>query len=127
MSNTRVGAVAAVRHWMTMNHEDRLATSETKSRTVLASLAGVTGLKANIIDNVIGHLAFGVKLDLDNKATGKTAHDLVTALKEGNPPVWTRVREGEDCIVIHVFGLNEGEAEVVGQRIAGVVKGWTGG
>ena len=42
----------------------------------------------------------------------------VLRLKEGDPPVWTRVREGEDFIIMHVFGLAEGQDTYVGQRIA---------
>ena len=57
-----IGAVAAVRHWMTMNHEDRLAKAERMSRTVLASLRGITGLDASVMDNVIGHQPFGVRI-----------------------------------------------------------------
>ena len=36
------------------------------------------------------------------------------------PPIWTRVRDGEDQIIIHVFGLKDGEDALVGQRIAGL-------
>ncbi len=42
----------------------------------------------------------------------------VDKLKAGDPPIWTRVREGEDFIVIHAFGLAEGEDKIVGERIA---------
>ena len=43
--------------------------------------------------------------------------DLVDQLKEGTPPIWTRVRDGDDHIEIHMFGLKEGEEEIVGIRI----------
>ena len=113
-----IGAVAAVKHWMTMNHEDRLAKAEGQSQTILAPLRGIRGLKAELIDNVIGHISFGVRLEVDSTVTGKTTHDIVAELKEGDPPIWTRVRDGEDCVLIHVFGLNEGEDRIVGARIA---------
>ena len=116
-----VGAVAAVRHWMTMNHEERLAKAEIQSRTILAPLLGVPGLKATRMDNVIGHQPFGVRLEVDSTVTGKTAHEIVAELKEGDPPVWTRVRDGEECIDIHVFGLSDGEDKIVGERIAALL------
>ena len=115
-----VGAVAAVRHWMTMNHEDRLAKAERMSQTVLASLMGIPGLDASVMDNVIGHQPFGVRLNVDSSVTGMTNHDLVDRLKDGDPPVWTRVKDGEDFIAIHMFGLRDGEEEIVGERIAAV-------
>jgi L-seryl-tRNA(Ser) seleniumtransferase len=117
-----VGAVAAVRRWMTLNHEERLADAERKTRTILAPLQGIPGVKARFIDNIIGHMPYGLTLEVDPLETGLTVYDVVTRLKEGDPPIWTRVRDGEDWIAIHVFGLNEGEDKIVGQRIAGLFK-----
>ena len=113
-----IGAVAAVKHWFITNHEDRLADAESQSRTILGPLQGIAGLKATLIDNVIGHQPFGVRIEIDEANTNKKLSDLVLGLKQGDPPIWTRVREGEDCIDIHVFGLNKGEDRIVGQRIS---------
>jgi L-seryl-tRNA(Ser) seleniumtransferase len=118
-----VGAVAAVRHWMTMNHEERLAKAERQCRTIQAPLLRIPGLNATIMENVIGHQPFGVRLDVDPAVTGKTNHDVVNELKEGDPPVWTRVKDGEDFIAIHVFGLRDGEEEIVSERIAALFDG----
>ena len=113
-----VGAVAAVRRWMTMNHEERLADSEQKCQNVIAALAGIPGVKAELITNVIGHHAYGVNLALDPAIAGMTLVDVVARLKEGEPPIWTRVRDGEDFITIHAFGMNPGEDKIIGERIA---------
>jgi hypothetical protein len=74
------------------------------------------------IDNIIGHQPFGLNLHVDESVTGMTAHDVVDQLKQGDPPIWTRVKDWEDFITIHVFGLNEGEEKIVGQRIADLFK-----
>ena len=50
--------------------------------------------------------------------TGFSCQDVVDQLKQGDPPVWTRLREGDTWIILHAFGLNEGEDQVVGKRIA---------
>ena len=113
-----VGAVAAVRRWMTMNHEERLAETETKCRNMLDPLLGIPGVTVELIDNIIGHQPYGVTLEVDSSVTGFSAHDVVDRLKAGDPPIWTRVREGDTGIVLHAFGLNEGEDKIVGQRIA---------
>ena len=113
-----MGLVAAVRRWMTMNHEERLADAEQKCNKVRAPLIGIPGVKAEMIENVIGHQPFGVDLQVDPTITGMTLQDVVDKLKEGDPPVWTRTRDGEDRIIIHAFGLKDGEAEIVGSRIA---------
>ena len=44
-------------------------------------------------------------------------HNLVEKLKNMTPSIWTRIPEGEDRICLHVFGLNEGEPEIVGESI----------
>ena len=117
-----IGAVAAVRHWMTMNHEDRLADSERRSRAILSACAGISGLRAELIDNVIGHHAYGLNLWVDPAVAGFDIYDLRDRLKDGDPPVWTRVRDDEDFITIHMFGLNPGEEITVGERIAALFK-----
>ena len=114
--------MAATRLWMTMNHEDRLADAEQKSRTMVAPLLGIPGLQAELIDNVIGYMPYGVQLEVDSAIAGFTAHDVVARLKEGDPPIWTRVRDGETGIQLHAFGLYPGEAEIVGERIAVLFK-----
>ena len=113
-----VGALAAVQNWMTMNHEERLAKAEQQCQTIITSLKGIKGVEANLIDNVVGHQAFGVNLEMDSTVTGKTVYDIVDELKAGDPPIWTRVRDDENWITIHVFGLKEGEDKIVGERIA---------
>ena len=71
-----------------------------------------------LLDNIIGHQPFGVRIGVDPDVTGMTAQDVVDELKAGDPPVWTRVREGESDIVIHGFGMSEGQDKIVGERIA---------
>ena len=117
-----VGVVAAVRRWMTMNHEERLANTETKCRNMLSPLLGIPGLTVELINNIIGHQPYGVTLEVDSDVTGITAHDVVDLLKAGDPPIWTRLREGDTGIVLHAFGLNEGEDKIVGERIAALFK-----
>ena len=113
-----VGVVAAVRRWFTMNHEERLAKIEQQCQNILAPLKGIPGLKARMLDNVIGHQPFGVRIDLNPVKAGMTTLEIVDKLKAGDPPIWTRVREGEDFMVIHGFGLSAGDDKIVGERIA---------
>ena len=113
-----VGVVAAVRLWMTMNHEERLADTETKCRNMMAPLQGISGVTVELNDNIIGHQPYGVTMEVDPAVIGMSAQDVVDRLKAGDPPIWTRVREGDTGIILHAFGLNEGEDKVVGERIA---------
>jgi L-seryl-tRNA(Ser) seleniumtransferase len=116
-----VGAVAAVRRWVTLDHEERLADAERMTQTIMAPLQGIPGVKVKFIDNVVGHMPYGFDLEVDQAVAGLGVYDVVDRLKAGDPPIWTRVREGESWITIHVFGLKEGEDKIVGERIAALL------
>ncbi len=117
-----MGVVAAVRRWMTMNHETRLANAEQQSQTVLNPLRGIPGVRAELINNVIANQPFGVQIDIDADVAGMTEEDVITKLKENDPPIWTRIKMGGTGITIHVFGLSEGEDKIVGEAMADVLK-----
>ena len=118
-----VGVVAAVRRWMNLNHEERLAGVEGKCRNMLIPLQGIPGVKTQLIDNIIGRQPYDVILEVEPTVTGLSCQDMVERLKQGDPPVWTRVREGDSWIILHAFGLNDGEDQVVSVRfILGVFR-----
>ncbi len=116
-----IGAVAAVRRWVTLNREDRLEDAERRSNIIISLVRDIPGVRATLITNIIGHQPFGVNLEFDISVTKMSAQDIVNKLKQGDPPIWTRAKMGEDKITIHMFGLNEGEENVVGQRIADLI------
>jgi L-seryl-tRNA(Ser) seleniumtransferase len=117
-----MGVVAAVRRWFTMDHETRLATIEQECATIMKPLEGLPGVEVTMMGNTIGHQPFGVELKLDKDATGYTTDELVDVLKDGDPRIWVRTTEPGAPIVLHAFGLNAGEAQLVGETIAGLVK-----
>ena len=116
-----MGVVAAVRRWMTLNHEERLDAAEAQSQAIIKPLKGVPGVTAVLNTNIKAHQPFGVFVSVDPDVVGFTNDDLVDKLRGGDPSIWTRVQEGR--MVLHVFGLGEGEAELVGDAIAAAVKG----
>ncbi len=118
-----IGAVVAVKRWMTMNHEERLSSIESRSRVMAKPIQGIKGATAEVMKNIVGQQPFGVKLTLDPKITGITIDELVTELKEGEPSIWTRMAgDTSDSMYLHIFGLNEGEEKIVGERVAEILK-----
>ena len=115
--------VAAVDRWLTINHEDRLAFAESQSQAILKPLQGIPGVSAKLNTNIMGHQPFGVILSLDSSIVGFTNDDLVKKLQDGDPSIWTRVSLDAPQIEIHVFGLSDGQPELVGNAIAAAVKG----
>lgn len=117
-----IGVVAAVKRWFGINHEERLARSEKMSYRLIDEIKDIPGIETEMITNIIGHQPFGVLVNIDPDITGKTNEDVVEALKAGEPSIWTRVPEGSDRITLHMFGLEEGQPELVGQAIRNIIK-----
>ena len=117
-----MGCVAAVQRWFSLDHESRLAAAEQESLAIIKPLQGLPGVTATLIDNIIAHQPFGVTISVDEDVVGFSNDELVDKLKAMDPPVWTRTTDNAP-LMIHVFGLNPGEAEVVGESIAVAVRG----
>ena len=62
-------------------------------------------------------------LSLDADIVGFSNDDLVKKLQNGDPSIWTRVSVDAPQIEIHVFGMSDGQPELVGNAIAAAVKG----
>jgi len=62
-------------------------------------------------------------VSVDPDIVGFTNDDLVQKLRDGDPSIWTRVSEDESRLELHVFGLDQGQADLVGNAIAAAVKG----
>ncbi|MBT5892723.1 MAG: hypothetical protein HOH57_02860 [Chloroflexi bacterium] len=118
-----MGVVAAVDRWLTINHEDRLAYAESQSQAILKPLQGIPGVKAELNTNIMGPQPFGAIVSIDPAIIGFTIDDLVQKLQDGDPSIWTRVSLEAPQIEIHVFGMSEGQPELVGNAIADAVKG----
>ena len=118
-----MGVVAAVQRWMTLDHEDRLSIAEGQSQAILRPLKDIPGVTAELNTNIRAHQPYGVFVSVDADVVGFTNEDLVQKLRDGEPSIWTRVGLDKPRLELHVFGLGEGEAELVGNAIAAAVKG----
>lgn len=117
-----MGALAAVERWFRINHEERLADAEQQSLAILNEVKDIPGVNASLIDNIVAHQPFGVTIGVDADTVGFDNEELVMKLRDLDPPIWTRTMDNQP-LQLHVFGLNPGEAEVVGRSIAQVVRG----
>lgn len=118
-----MGVVAAVQRWMIINHEERLAYAEGQSQAIINPLKGIPGVSIKLNTNINAHQPFGAFLKLDPDVVGMTNEELIQKMRDGDPAIWLRVPADKDEIAIHVFGLNDGEAELVGAAIAAAIKG----
>ena len=114
-----IGVVAAVREWLTMNHEDRFATYDARIKTITEHIGTHQGLSVTAQRETVGGSSYGVLLEIDPEQSPISLQQLVDALKAGSPPVWTRVVGGRMLIAVNC--LSDGEDEMVGTRIAQVL------
>ena len=118
-----IGVYAAVKRWMSLNHEERLSYEESKTLNIVNDIKDIDGLEVKIIDNIIGHQPFGFNIDIDTKKIKSNNLDFVDVLKNSEPSIWTRVPDGKDTIEIHVFGMTLDQSKIVGKVIKEKLEG----
>ena len=118
-----IGVFAAVKRWMSLNHEERLSYEESKTLNIINEINDIDGLDVKIIDNIIGHQPFGLNIDIDSKKIKSNNLDFVDVLKNSEPSIWTRVPDGKDTIEIHVFGMTLDQSKIVGKVIKEKLEG----
>jgi D-glucosaminate-6-phosphate ammonia-lyase len=117
------GCVAALREWLSMDHEARLAAYAERIEVVLSALRNLPDLEAwrisereppsaSLRDGVRIRLADGSKL---------TAAAVAQALRDGDPSIW--VRAGGRTVDVSVGFLEDADAEVVARRLTEVLGG----
>lgn len=109
-----VAVVVALRDWMSMDHEQRLAEHQRRAQVVMQGLEGLPNVKVEWSPDE-GGLAHGVMLTLNEASSGKTADQIREALRNGSPSIWTRGSGNQ--VRVNVAHLVEGEEEIVTARL----------
>jgi len=118
-----VGVAAAVREWLTMNHEERIAKLDAKLTHIEKAITGIPGVRIEADRDPTGASVFNLMLHIDEDVTGISEDEVVARLKDGDPPVWTRVNPYFGGMQVGMVGLNDGEEQVVADRLSAVLKG----
>jgi D-glucosaminate-6-phosphate ammonia-lyase len=124
-----VAVYAALREWLTMNHEDRLASYEVRVERQRAELINIPNLTMH--DYPAQGPAVGLVVRMDTAKVGKTAGEVVAELKTGNPSIWVRSPQerpdeyppGENGFVILMHLLKEGGEQVIAERLKEILPG----
>ncbi len=113
-----VAVYAALRRWLTMNHEDRFAVYEVQLNNLRSGLAGIPGITLEPADD---GPTDGVVVYIDPDETGKTADQVREEMKNGNPSVWTHSSEElggrPGGFVMRVRTLKPGQEDLVAERL----------
>ena len=111
-----IAVYAALREWLTMNHEDRFAVYEARITTLSGDLAGVGGI--GMASFPADGPADGLRIAVDADAAGKSAADVVAELQAGNPSIWVRYNADDpDAFVVRMGTLKDGGEQTIAERL----------
>ena len=114
-----VAVTVALKEWLALDHEARIAEHWVKADSIIEALTGIPNIEVerHVEDNSLSN---GVMLTLDEDALGKTAVEVVAALKNGDPSIWTR--STQNSLRVAVAHLVEDEVEIVIKRLRGLLR-----
>jgi L-seryl-tRNA(Ser) seleniumtransferase len=107
-----LGMLAALELYVKKDHEAEKRDFERRADTIAKSVAGLSGVKAEIfVPDVANHVPH-VRISLDTRVT---AADAIKALRDGEPSIATRAEGG--ALVIGVWMMRPGEDKIVARRL----------
>jgi L-seryl-tRNA(Ser) seleniumtransferase len=114
-----LGMLAAVEAYVARDHAADAREFARRAETVQRAAASVPGVTAEVfVPEVANHVPH-VRIRWDASARGLTAPQVVQALRDGEPSIG--VRSEEDSLVVGVWMMRNGEAEIVGRRLRDVL------
>ena len=87
------------------------------------AITEIPGVKVEADRDPTGASVFNLFLTIDEKVTGISEDEVVARLKDGDPPIWTRVNPYFGGMQVGMVGLNDGEEQVVAERLAAALQG----
>ena len=114
-----IGLVAALEWWLNADHEERHAKDEARLANMQQVLENTEGIGKMEIVHVGAHTGSTLHVGIDSEVAGKDARQVVAELDGGVPRI--RVGGSDDSIIIHGHTLNEGEEEIVIDRLKAVL------
>lgn len=114
-----IGLVAALEWWLNADHAERHANDEARLTNMQQALENTAGIGKIEIVHVGAHTGSTLHVGIDSEVAGKDARQVVAELDNGVPRI--RVGGSDDSIIIHGHTLNEGEEEIVIDRLKAVL------
>ena len=112
-----IAVVAALREWMTMDHQVRLESYERRLMKLQKELEGIRGIEAT----AQGSPASALRIVLNEQALGKTAAEVANALREGDPSIW--LRSQSNTITVSAVTITDGDELIIADRLTRLLLG----
>ncbi|HEX2036413.1 MAG TPA: aminotransferase class V-fold PLP-dependent enzyme [Chloroflexota bacterium] len=116
-----VAVVVALRAWMTMDHEARIARVQERVDAVVRRLEGIAGVTATAVPRAsFGAPALRVQLQ-PSAAGGQGVEGVARALAEGNPSI--QAHHDADSLHFNLTTVVDGDEQVIAERLRTVLAG----
>jgi len=115
-----IAVVVALREWLNADHAARVAEHERKAQMIRQAIDGIPHVTVTWAPDPRS-LSSGLRLTLDESALGKTAAQVIQALREGTPSIW--VRGSGNSFHVAVPLLTDEDVPVVAERLREVLTG----
>ena len=112
-----VGLVVAIENWLSIDHEERLVGYGAKFSVIEDALKGASGVKETKVVPTINFYTLMLNVVLDTNKLGKSAEQVNQDLLDGSPRIRLSAADGEDTLAINVHTLNEGEDQIIADRM----------
>ena len=91
---------------------------------VLIGGAKLHAAQPQFLDTIINLIETVRRIRIDQDALGMSGNDFIWALKSGTPSIHPGERElAQGAVIIHPFGLQEGEELMIAARVKAIVAG----
>ena len=111
-----IGLVTAVEAWIDTDHEARLVGYGVRFSAIERAMEGVSGVKETKVVPTTSFYGLLLNVVLDTGMLGKTADVVMDELLDGTPRIRVAA-EGDDTLTVNVHTLNEGEEQVIADRL----------
>ena len=115
-----VAVYGALKAWLTMNHEDRIAGYEVRVSKLRSSLMNIPGVSLEDLPPD-GPLE-GLTIIIDPAVAGKTGTGVVEELRNGNPSIWVREFDSGDRFAIRLLTLRQDAEQVIVDRLRQILE-----
>lgn len=112
-----VAVVEALREWLEMDHQTRLAAAASRGNALRQAIAGLPGITATPAEGPAASLS----LSLDEEALGKTAAQVAEELRQGNPSIWVEVQG--NALHLNLSTVHDGDEAIIADRLKEVIGG----
>ena len=116
---TVVAVYAALREWLTMDHEERMHRYDVRLGPVRDALRDIRGI--DLVNFPDQGLVEGLRIRVDPAEAGKSAKDVVQELRTGDPKIWVREDGRADSFVIRMNTVEQGEEMVIADRLREII------